>query len=203
VADAAKRYLLALTGEAWAVLGSAVFTVLGFRSVSSHVPSWGWFLVAVLLFLYANARLYHKLDKRLSAAMRDPRDLAEIRTMLRDRHAAGANIVDGLKEDLGAVYGKGRTEMHVGTRGTHVVDWRAGTRTELKRLLPGRVVEFDRLDSTPTGDYIDRNRVVRGVDEYNALRSRLEAELEWLEEMRFAAGVAGMWATGTPKLADP
>lgn len=184
---AVREYLSLSKSEAVVLLGGAIFTVLGF--VQKPIPEWGWFVLAFVCTVWVQFRVYSRVRAERDALRRSPHEIAEIRMVLGERWRSGAAIVGELQGDLGATYGRGKTEVFLGTRGVQVSTWRAETRQEIERLLPGRVIEFDILQETPPVEYVNRERIRRGADEFNSMLTILEAEVEWLGEMRLLAGL--------------
>ncbi|MGH7488947.1 MAG: hypothetical protein ACREMY_25590 [bacterium] len=175
-------------GEGLVLLGGAVFTVLGF--VQHYVPSWGWFLLALACLSWVQFRVFDRVRQERDVALRDPREIAEIRANLLKVRQSGERLIAGLHSDLGAFYSriaKGRIEL--GTRSVHCRAWREEVRSDLRGYLKGRVAEFDALGDLPLeAEYGDPNRL-ENADEFNAMIGRLVLEVRWLEQLYLLTGL--------------
>jgi len=187
VARSVKEYLRLSVGEGVILLGGAVFTVLGF--VQRYIPSWGWFLLALVCAVFVQFRAFHRVRLERDEALRDPREIADIRTMLNVARIGGDRLIAGLRADLGAVYSHGKKRIELGTRTHHVGQWRSKVRDDLRGYLPGRVAEFDALgDLPPEEEYGDPNRL-DNPDDFNSLLGRLVIEVRWLSELYLLTGI--------------
>src|SRR5579859_7824141 len=183
----AKEYLRLSLGEGLILLGGAVFAVLGF--VQHYIPSWGWFLLALVCAVWVQFRAFERVRRERDVALRDPREIAEVRTMIRRVKTSGERLIAGLYGDLGAVYSQGKHHFEHGTRTHQTGSWRNGVRDDLRAYLPGRVAEFDAFgELPPEEEYGDPNRL-DNADEFNALLGRLIVEVRWLNELYLLTGL--------------
>ncbi|HVC87144.1 MAG TPA: hypothetical protein VNC40_06935 [Gaiellaceae bacterium] len=185
----AKEYLRLSVREGFVLLGGAVFTVLGF--IQHYMPSWGWFLLALSCAVWMQFRSFDRVRRERDAALRDPREIAEIRTFLQSATRSGEGLIAGLQGDLGAVYSQhAKSRIELGTRSHHIGLWRANeVRSGLRGYLPGRVAEFDALGELPPEvEYGDPNRL-DNADEFNMLIGRLVVEVRWLDQLYLLTGL--------------
>jgi hypothetical protein len=185
----AKEYMRLSLGEGLVLLGGAVFTVLGF--IQHYIPSWGWFLLALFCAAWVQFRAFDRVRRERDGALRDPREIAEIRTFLQNVKRSGERLIAGLQGDLGAIYSQHtKSRIELGTRSNHIGLWRSNeVRGGLRGYLPGRVAEFDALgDLPPEEDYSDPNRL-DNAEEFNVLMGRLVVEVRWLDQLYLLTGL--------------
>jgi len=184
----AKEYLRLSFSEIVVALGGAAAAVLGFAQ--RYIPSWGWFSIALVAAVWVQFRAFDRVRRERDEALRDPREIAEIRTFLLTAKQSGERLLSGLYGDRGAFYSshaKGRIEL--GTRSHHIAQWRADVRGSLRGYLPGRLAEFDALSELPPEEeYGDPNRL-DNADEFNALTAPLVAEVRWLDQLYLLTGL--------------
>ena len=167
---------------------SGAAAVLGFAQ--RYIPSWGWFSIALLAAVWVQFRAFDRVRHERDDALRDPREIAEIRVFLLNAKQSGERLLNALYGDRGAFYAnhaKGRIQL--GTRSLHIAQWRADVRGSIRGYLPGRVTEFDALgELPPEEEYGDPNRLENAA-EFTALMSRLVAEVRWLDQLYLLTGL--------------
>lgn len=187
--DSAKEYVRLSLSEVVVALGGATAAVLGFTQ--RYIPSWGWFLIALVALVWVQFRAFDRVRRQRDQALRDPREIAEIRAFLLKARESGEQLLEDLAGDRGAFYSNHtKDNMQLGTRTRQVGLWRNDVRESLKGYLPGRVAEFDALgDLPPEAEYGDPNRL-DNAEEFNALIGPLVLEVRWLDHLYLLTGLS-------------
>ena len=147
--------------------------------------------LAGLSLLWAFYRAFHDVRVQRNDAQRDPNEVGAIRVMLAKRKNEARSQIVRIYADVAAspYGGNGERVVQLGTRGQHASQWRADTRDDIERLLPGRVSEFEaQADLVQDGKRYDTPYHVDNGDEFNALMGQLEREARWLDEMHTLIG---------------
>jgi hypothetical protein len=187
--ESAKEYVQLSLSETIVALGGAAAAVLGFSQ--RYIPSWGWFLIAVIAIVWVQFRAFDRVRRQRDEALRDPREIAEIRTFLLTVKQSGERLLDGLYGDRGAFYSNhAKGHMELGTRSHQVASWRDEVRGGLRGYLKGRLAEFDALGELPVEEeYGDPNRL-DNAEELSALMGRLVLEVRWLDHLYLLTGLS-------------